>query len=51
MKKQLIELYLEWVNNWGTLSKMADHYGIDKVDLDQLIHIGRKAHNETVNNL
>lgn len=51
MKKHLITLYLDWVNNWLTLSKMAEHYGIDPVDLDQLIHIGRKAHNEAVKNI
>ena len=48
IKTKLIELYLDWVNNWLTLSKMADHYGLDPVDLDQLIHIGRKAHESAV---
>ncbi len=48
MKKSLIALYLDWVNNWLTLSAMADHYGFDPVDLDQLIHIGRKAHEAEV---
>jgi len=48
MKKHLITLYLDWVNNWLTLSVMAEHYGIDPIDLDQLIHIGRKLHNESI---
>jgi len=48
MKKQLIELYLDWVNNYVTLSKMAEDYGMDYIDMDQLIRIGRKLHEANV---
>lgn len=34
-------IYLDWVNNWLTLSKMSDHYQIEVERLDRIICIGR----------
>lgn len=48
MKKQLIDLYLDYVNNWLTTGKMADYYGLDTSDLETLIAIGKKYHEENV---
>lgn len=44
MKAQLITLYLDWVNNWLSISNMADYYGMAEDELHQLINIGRNAH-------
>jgi hypothetical protein len=42
MKKYLIEFYLDWVNNFLTVAKMASNYGITDEECHQLIEIGRK---------
>ena len=47
LQKRLIDLYLEWVNDHLTLNHIAEHYQIDPVDMDQLIHIGRKLHKQS----
>lgn len=51
LQKTLQALYLEWVNDHLTLSHISEHYGIDTVDMDQLIHIGRKIHETEVQRL
>ncbi len=51
MRQKLIDTYLDYVNNFIRLSAVADHYGIDPVDMDQLICIGRKLHNANVAHL
>ena len=48
MKKHLIKFYLDWTNNWLTVSKMAEHYQIEEEECSQLIDIGRKYHEEFV---
>lgn len=48
MKQQLIDLYLDWVNNWLTVAAISEHYGIDPVYMDQLISIGRDLHHQRV---
>lgn len=34
-------IYLDWINNWLTLSAMAESYEIEKEKLDRIIDIGR----------
>ncbi len=51
MKKQLIDLYLDWVNNWLTTGRMSDHYGVEPLEMEQLIEMGRKYHEENVKQL
>lgn len=45
MRSNLIEFYLDWVNNWLSVKAMADHYGFTKKECQDLIEIGRKCHN------
>ena len=47
MKKRLIEIYLDWVNNWLTLSKMAESYGIPPERLKRMVTIGKELHNRS----
>jgi len=42
----IIEIYLDWVNNFLSLDKFAEHYGIDEIDANYLIEIGRKLNEE-----
>lgn len=44
MKAELHKIYLDWVNNWGSLSRMAQYYNVDVIKMDRMIHIGRRIH-------
>ena len=50
MKKQLQEFYLDWVNNYLTIEKMAEHYELTAEDTATLINLGRSYHEEVLNN-
>ncbi len=39
------EIYRDWFNNWLTLAKFAEHYGISEEAANKLISEGREAHN------
>lgn len=39
--KEIIEIYLDWVNNFISLNKFADHYGLDEIDAHYVIDLGR----------
>lgn len=40
MRDQLKAFYLDWVNNYITVSTMAEHYGISVRNCESLISIG-----------
>ena len=42
MKKQLIELYLDWVNNFVSLEGFANYYELTTEEANTLIDLGRK---------
>lgn len=46
MKKQLIDFYLDWVNNYVTLSKMAEAYGLTNPQAQKLIELGRELNEQ-----
>lgn len=48
LKQELINFYLDWVNNFASLSRVAEHYSITESEADQLIDMGRKYHEENV---
>lgn len=35
------EIYLDYINNYLTVSKMADDYGIEKIEMLKMIELGR----------
>ena len=45
MKTRLIEIYLDWTNNWLTTSRMAESYGIEPDRLKRM-HWKRAAQPE-----
>lgn len=47
MKKQLIDLYLSWVNEYLTIESIAFDYGINTEDAETLIGMGRKYHHDS----
>lgn len=48
MKKELIEFYLEWVNDYLTIEKMAEDKSLDQNDTRALIALGKKYHEQNV---
>lgn len=48
MNKQLREFYLDWLNNYLTVEKIAEHHGLDVDDAKALISMGRYMHHNHV---
>ena len=44
IKTLLNDLYLDWVNNYITLDRMAEDYGMDENDMNDLLCIACKVH-------
>lgn len=42
----LQKVYLEWVNDYLTTQQMAEHYGLNFNEMDALVDMGRRIHNE-----
>ncbi len=42
----IIKMYLDWVNNFLSLDKFAEHYDIDELDANYIIDLGRKLNEE-----
>ena len=45
--EQVVEMYLDWVNNFLTLEGFASHYDLSKEDVNTIIDLGRKLNNKT----
>ncbi len=41
IREFLEQIYLDYANNYLTVSKMAEDYKMDKLDLNYLIELGR----------
>lgn len=48
LRQYLINLYLDYVNNWLTLDKFAEFHEITKGEAHTIIEIGKKYHEEYV---
>ena len=44
-KRRPIEWYLEYLNDFVTVSRMAEYYGVDEMELENLIDLGRAEYN------
>ena len=44
IKEVLNDVYLDWVNNFATISAYASWYGIDEQEARAIIDMGRKIH-------
>lgn len=44
-KKRPIEWYLEYLNDFVTVARMAEYYGMDEMELENLIDLGRAEYN------
>lgn len=46
IRKNLIDVYLDWVNNFITIPAFADYYGVSESEAKAIIDLGRKLHDE-----
>ena len=46
MKQKLIDFYLDWFNDFLTVEKLADYYGIEPSRAHRMIICGRFFHNQ-----
>jgi hypothetical protein len=44
-KFKIIEMYLDYVNNFLTVAGFAEHYGIDEFEANVIINAGRELNN------
>lgn len=44
-REKLQEIYLDWVNNFLTISKYAEHHGLYEEEALALIALAKSAHN------
>ena len=47
-KRTSADIYLEWVNDWLTISAMAENYGRTEKDMTEIIDKGRIEHEKNV---
>ena len=48
LRETLADLYLDWVNNFLTIEKFSEYYGLDEEDAKQLLVLAKKCHEQRV---
>lgn len=48
MRQKLIDLYLDFVNNYLTVAKFAEHNELDIKDANEILILGKKYHERYV---
>jgi hypothetical protein len=48
LRDYLADLYLDWVNNFLTIERFAEYYGLDEDDAKALLEIAKKSHEQRV---
>ena len=51
MRQKLKQFYLSWVNDFITMKSFAEHHDISIEDAETLISIGRKYHENDIQNV
>ena len=44
-------IYLDYINNYLTVSRMAECYGVDKIEMLQMIEKGRIEYEKSLENI
>lgn len=45
VRDQLINVYLDWINNFLTIGGFADYYGLTDMQAETLINLARDVYN------
>ena len=48
LRDNLADLYLDWVNNFLTIEKFSEYYGLDEEDAKQLLVLAKKCHEQRI---
>jgi hypothetical protein len=48
LRDYLADLYLDWINNFLTISVFAEYYGLDEEDARDLLKLAKKSHEQRV---
>ena len=46
LRDTLADLYLDWINNFLTIEKFAEYYGLDENDANDLLKLSKKCHEQ-----
>ncbi len=46
IKQELIDVYLDWMNNFISIPAFADYYGLSEKDAKVVLDLGRKYHEQ-----
>jgi hypothetical protein len=48
LRDTLADLYLDWVNNFLTIGRFSEYYGLDEDDAKELLKLAKKCHEQRV---
>jgi hypothetical protein len=48
LRDYLADLYLDWVNNFLTIERFSEYYGLDEDDARDLLKLAKKCHEQRV---
>jgi hypothetical protein len=48
LRDYLADLYLDWVNNFLTIERFSEYYGLDEDDAKDLLKLAKKCHEQRV---
>jgi hypothetical protein len=51
LRDALADLYLDWVNNFLTIERFSEYYGLDEEDSKELLKLAKKCHEQRVDYL
>jgi hypothetical protein len=51
LRDTLADLYLDWVNNFLTIGRFSEYYGLDEEDSKELLKLAKKCHEQRVDYL
>jgi hypothetical protein len=51
LRDTLADLYLDWVNNFLTIERFSEYYGLDEEDSKELLKLAKKCHEQRVDYL
>jgi hypothetical protein len=48
LRDTLADLYLDWINNFLTIEKFSEYYGLNENDAIDLLKLAKKCHEQRV---
>lgn len=48
IRENLIEVYIDWCNNFVTIPAFADYYGLSEEESKQVIELGKKIYERRI---